>query len=88
MKIFEDFFLPNDSFIPELDQHLQHTDTDLFRIVVHTGADGAEAVWCQYSAIQLIGLVLLILLIFFIRPSSSLLWMTVSKRMSPNQLNC
>ena len=53
--------------IPELGQHLQHVDTDLLRIVIQTSADDTEAVRCQYPAMQLVGLVLLILLIFLIR---------------------
>ena len=56
-----------DAFIPELGQHLQHVDANLLRIIIQTGADDAEAVRCQYPAIQLIGLVLLVLLIFLIR---------------------
>ena len=50
------------TFIPELGQHLQHVNTDLLRIIVQTGADDAEAVWYQNPAMQLIGLVLLVLL--------------------------
>ena len=57
----------HDSFIPELRQHLQHMDADLLRIVIQTGADDTEAVWCQYPTMQLVGLVLLVLLIFLIR---------------------
>ena len=67
MQIYKDFLLPNDSFIPELGQHLQHVDADLLRIIIQTGADDAEAVRCQYPAMQLVGLVLLVLLIFLIR---------------------
>ena len=51
------------SFIPELGQHLQHVDADLLGIIVQTGADDAEAVRCQYPAMQLVGLVLLVFLI-------------------------
>ena len=55
-----------DPFVSELGQHLQHVDADLLRIVIQTGADDAEAVRCQYPAMQLVGLVLLVLLIFLI----------------------
>lgn len=41
--------------------------SDLFRIVVQTGADDAEAVRCQKPAMQLIRLVLPVPLIFLIR---------------------
>lgn len=41
--------------------------SDLFRIVVQTGADDAEAVRCQNPAMQLIRLVLPVPLIFLIR---------------------
>ena len=57
----------HNSFIPELGQHLQHVDADLLRIIIQTGADDAEAVRCQYPAMQLVVLVLLVLLIFLIR---------------------
>ena len=55
------------SFIPELGQHLQHVLADLLRIIIQTGADDAEAIRRQYPAMQLVGLVLLVLLIFLIR---------------------
>ena len=55
-----------DSFIPELGQHLQHVDADLLRIIIKTGADDTKAIRRQYPSMQLVGLVLLILLIFFI----------------------
>ena len=42
-------------------------NADLLRIIVQTSADDAEAVRRQDAAMQLIGLVLLVLLIFFIR---------------------
>ena len=35
------------TFIPELRQHLQHVDADLLRIIVQTGTDDTEAVWCK-----------------------------------------
>ena len=57
----------HNSFIPELGQHLQHVDADLLRIIIQTGADDAETVRRQDAAMQLVGLILLILLIFFIR---------------------
>ena len=56
----------HNSFIPELGQHLQHVDADLLRIIVQTGADNAQPVRCQDPAMQLVGLVLLVLLIFLI----------------------
>ena len=66
------------TFIPELHQHLQHMDSDLFRIIIQTGTDKAEAARCQNPATQHVRLVLLILLIVLIRsllhgdlPSSS-----------------
>ena len=40
---------------------------DLLRIKIQTCADDAEAVRCQYPAMQLVGLVLLVFLIFLIR---------------------
>ncbi len=68
----------NYAFIPEFEQPLKHVLSDLLRIVIQTGADDAEAVRCQYPAMQLVRLVLLVLLIFLIRyllhgdlPSSS-----------------
>ena len=57
----------NNTFIPEFGKHLQHMNADLLRIVIQTGADDTEAVWCQYPTMQLVGLVLLVLLIFLIR---------------------
>ena len=42
-------------------------DADLLWIIIQTGADDAEAIWRQDTAMQLIGLVLLVLLIFLIR---------------------
>ena len=57
----------NNTFIPELRQHLQHVDANLLRIIVQTSADDAEAVRRQDAAMQLVDLVLLILLIFLIR---------------------
>ena len=62
----EDLELPL-SDIPELCQHLQHVYANLLRIVVQTGADDAEAIRCQYPAMQLVSLVLLVLLIFLVR---------------------
>lgn len=56
------FLLPNDSFISELGQHLQYVNTDLLRIMIQTGADNADAVRQQYPAMQLVGLVMLVLL--------------------------
>ena len=56
----------HNSFIPELGHHLQHVDANLLRIIVQTSADDAEAVRRQDAAMQLVDLVLLILLIFFI----------------------
>jgi len=56
-----------DTFIPELCQHLQHVDADLLRIIVQTSAYDAETVRGQYPAMQFVGLVLLVLLIFLIR---------------------
>ena len=41
-------------------------DADLLRIIIKTGADDAEAVRGQYPAMQLVGLVLLVLFIFLI----------------------
>ena len=55
-----------DPFTFELCQYLQHVDAYLLRIIVQTGTDDAEAVRCQYPAMQLVGLVLLVLLIFLI----------------------
>lgn len=40
---------------------------DLLKIIIKTGADDTKAIRRQYSAMQLVGLVLLVLLIFFIR---------------------
>ena len=54
------------TFTSELGQHLQHVLADLLWIIIQTGADDAEAARCQYPAMQLIGLVLLVLLIFLI----------------------
>ena len=56
-----------EAFISELRNHLQHVDADLLRIVVQTGADDAEAIRCQYPAMQFVGLVLLVPLIFLVR---------------------
>ena len=56
-----------DSFILELCHHLQHVDADLLRIIIQTGTDDTEAVWCQYPTMQFVSLVLLVLLIFLIR---------------------
>jgi len=67
MQIYKDFLLPNDSFIPELGQHLQHVDADLLWVIIQTSTDDAKAVRCQDAAMQLVGLVLLVLLIFLIR---------------------
>jgi len=50
----------HNSFIPEFDQHLQHV---LPRIIIQTGADDSEAARCQYPAMQLVSLVLLVPLI-------------------------
>ena len=61
------FWSVYDSLIPELCQHLQHVYANLLRIVVQTGADDAEAIRCQYPAMQLVSLVLLVLLIFLVR---------------------
>ena len=36
-------------------------------VIIQTGTDETEAVWCQYPAMQLVGLVLLVFLIFLIR---------------------
>ena len=58
---------PVHTFIPELGQHLQHVDANLFRIIIQTGADDAEAVWRQDAAMQLVCLILLVLLLFLIR---------------------
>ena len=51
MQIFKDFLLPNDSFIPELGQHLQHVDADLLWVIIQTSTDDAKAVrWpCSLS---------------------------------------
>ena len=51
--MFYDLSSFHDSFIPELGQHLQHVDADLLRLIIQTGADDAEAVWCQYPPMQL-----------------------------------
>ena len=67
MQISKDFLLPNDSFIPELGQHLQHVDADLLWVIIQTSTDDAKAVRFQDAAMQLVGLVLLVLLIFLIR---------------------
>ena len=40
--------------------------TNLLRIVIQTGTDDTEAIRCQYPAMQLISLVLLVLFIFLI----------------------
>ena len=42
-----------ETFIPELGQHLKHMDADLLRIIIQAGADNAETIWRQNSAIQL-----------------------------------
>ena len=70
--------LLHDSFILELGQRLQHVDADLLWIIVQTGTDEPKPIQCQDPAMQLVGLVLLVLLIFLIRylfhgdlPSSS-----------------
>ena len=60
------FWSVYDSFIPELGQHLQHVDAELLWIIVQTGADDTETVRCQYPAMQLVSLVLLVFLIFLI----------------------
>ena len=52
----------HDSFISELVQLLQHVLADLFRIIVQTSANDAKPIQCQYPAMQLVGLVLLILI--------------------------
>ena len=65
--MFHELSSINYAFIPELRQHLQHVNTNLLQIIIQTGADDAEAARCQYPAMQLIGLVLLVLLIFLIR---------------------
>ena len=52
------FWSVYDSLIPELCQHLQHVYANLLRIVVQTGADDAEAIRCQYPAMQLVSLVI------------------------------
>ncbi len=67
MQIFYELSSINDSFIPELIQHLRHVDANLLRIIVQTGTDEAEAIRCQYPAMQLVVLVLLIFLILLIR---------------------
>ena len=54
------------TFTPELGHHLQHVDADLLRLIVQTGTDDAEAVRCQSPAMQLVGLVLLVLLVLLI----------------------
>jgi hypothetical protein len=54
-------------FAPELRQHLQPMLGDLFGITVNAGADDPEPVRRQNSAVQLVGQVLLILLIFLDR---------------------
>ena len=66
----------NNSFIPELGQHFQHALSELLRIIIKTSTDDTETIRCQYPAMQLVGLVLLVFLIFFILlhgdlPSSS-----------------
>ena len=65
MQIFYELSSINDSFTPELGQHLRHVDANLLRIIVQTGTDEAEAIRCQYPAMQLVGLVLLVLLISY-----------------------
>ena len=60
-------FLIHDSFIPELGKHLQHMLSDSFRVIIESGTDNSQTVRRQYPAMQLVGLVLLILLIFLIR---------------------
>ena len=60
------FSLFNDTFIPELRHHLQHVNADLPRIIIKPGADYTEAIWRQYPAMQSVGLILLVLLIFLI----------------------
>ena len=62
-----EFFLFYHTFIPELGQHLQHVDADLLRIIIQPCTDDTETVRRQNAAMQLVGLVLLVLLIFFIR---------------------
>ena len=47
----------NNSFIPELGQHLQHVEADLLWIIIQTGTDDTEAVWCQNPAMQPVGLI-------------------------------
>ena len=64
--MFHELSSINYAFIPELGQPLQHVLSDLLRIIIQTGADDAEAARCQYPAMQLVGLVLLVPLIFFI----------------------
>ena len=46
-----------DSFIPELGEHLQHVNTYLLWVVIQTSTDDAEAIRCQDTAMQLVGLV-------------------------------
>ena len=66
LRLIGSIALFHDSFISELRQHLQHVDADLFRVIVQPSADDTQSVRCQDAAMQLVGLVLLILLIFFI----------------------
>ncbi|OON84945.1 hypothetical protein BXO88_14860 [Oribacterium sp. C9] len=49
-----------------LSQHLKHVDADLIRIIIKIGADDTQAIRCQYPAMQPVGLVLLIFLIYLI----------------------
>ena len=55
-----------EAFIPELGQHLQHVDADLLWVITQTGTDDAEAIRCQNPAMQPVGLILLVFLIFLI----------------------
>lgn len=64
--MFHELSSINYAFIPELGQPLQHVLSDLLRIIIQTGADDAEAIRYQDTAMQLVGQVLLILLIFLI----------------------
>jgi hypothetical protein len=40
-------------------------DAYLLRVIIQTSTDDAEAIRCQYPAMQLVGLVLLVLLISY-----------------------
>ena len=60
-------FMTKKNHLSELRQHLQHVDADLLRVIIQPSADDAKAGRRQDAAMQLVGLILLVLFIFLIR---------------------